>query len=203
MQINVEKITNEEKLATLEHIKIICSQCQKCELYKNRSNSVFSAGNPDAKIMLIGEAPGQQEDASGIPFVGRSGQLLDRYFLKHNLTRENDIYICNTVKCRPPENRVPTTEEKNHCRAYLNAQIQLIRPKIIILCGATAVQSMIHRKETISKIRGKWFDGPFDSQMMPVFHPSYLLRNHSKEEGSPRWLMWHDIQEIKTQLDKI
>jgi DNA polymerase len=119
------------------------------------------------------------------------------------LTREKDIYICNTVKCRPPENRVPTTEEKNHCRAYLNAQIQLIKPKIIILCGATAVQTMMPIKEPISKIRGKWFEGPFEAQMMPVFHPSYLLRNHSKEEGSPRWLMWHDIKEIKKQLDKI
>ncbi|MFA6988969.1 MAG: uracil-DNA glycosylase [Candidatus Gastranaerophilaceae bacterium] len=203
IKINVDEVTNEEKLNTLKEIKNVCEQCKKCELHKNRTKSVFSDGNPDAKIMLVGEAPGAQEDMTGLPFVGRAGQLLDKILLSQNITREESIYICNTVKCRPPENRVPTPEEKEHCRAYLDAQIQLIRPKIILLCGATAVQSMIQTKETISKIRGKWFDGPFNSKMMPIFHPSYLLRNHSNEKGSPRWLMWQDIQEIKKVADSI
>jgi uracil-DNA glycosylase len=203
MQININEITNEEKLRTLEEIKTVCGQCKKCELHINRTKSVFSDGNPNAKIMLIGEAPGAQEDMTGKPFVGRAGQLLDKILLSQNITREEKIYICNTVKCRPPENRVPTPEEKEHCRPYLDSQIQLIRPKIILLCGATAVQSMMTTKEGISKIRGKWFDGPFGSKMMPIFHPSYLLRNQSREKGSPRWLMWQDIQEIKKAADQV
>ena len=153
--------------------------------------------------MLVVEAPGRQEDETGIPFVGRAGQLLDKILESQNITREKDIYICNTVKCRPPENRVPTDQEKAACRVYLDSQLQLIRPKIILLCGATAVQSFLDTKLGITKIRGQWFDGPFGSKMMPIFHPSYLLRNHSKEPGSPRWLMWQDIQEVKKAVDKL
>jgi len=200
IKINNDKISTEEKLQTLKHIQAVCSQCTNCELSKTRTNIVFSDGNPNAKIMLIGEAPGQNEDMRGIPFVGRAGQLLDHFLEEHKISRKNDIYICNTVKCRPPENRVPTQEEKQACRVYLDAQISLIKPKIILLCGMTAVQSMMETKLPISKIRGEWFDGPMESKMMPIFHPSYLLRNHSLEEGSPRYLMHRDLEEIKKVL---
>ncbi len=183
-------------LKKLEEIRVVCSKCQKCDLSKTRTQTVFSDGNPDAKLMLIGEAPGQNEDETGVPFVGRAGKLLDMILLLHNITREKDIYICNTVKCRPPQNRVPTDFEKAQCREYLDAQIDLIRPEVIILCGMTAVKSMMETKLPISKIRGQWFEGPCNSKMMPIFHPSYLLRNHSVLEGSPRWLTNLDIQNI-------
>lgn len=201
--INRENISEQEKINILNEIKNVCSQCKKCELHKGRTKSVFSDGNPNAKIMLIGEAPGKNEDETGLPFVGRAGKLLDEILMQQNITREKDIYICNTVKCRPPENRVPTRQEKEHCRPYLDAQIQLIAPPIILLCGATAVQSIMDTKQPISKIRGQWFDGPFGSKMMPIFHPSYLLRNHSTNEGKPRWLMAKDIKEVKKEIDKL
>ena len=200
IELNNKKISNEEKLKTLSHIKEVCSQCCACELHKERTHSVFSDGNPNAKIMLIGEAPGKNEDMRGVPFVGRAGQLLDKFLEDAGISRKNDIYICNTVKCRPPENRVPKPEEKNACRVYLDAQISLIRPKIILLCGMTAVQSMMETKLPISKIRGEWFEGAFGAKMMPIFHPSYLLRNHSLEEGSPRWLMTEDLKKIAQYL---
>ena len=200
---NFEETTLEQRLKTLDEVEKVCKECHKCGLSKTRTKVVFADGNPSAKVMLIGEAPGQQEDEQGKPFVGRAGQLLDKILLSQNITREKDIYICNTVKCRPPENRVPKPEEKTACRDYLDAQIQLIRPKIILICGATALKSILEGDHSISKVRGKWFDGAFGSKMMPIFHPSYLLRNQSKEQGSPRWLMWQDIQEIRRAMDAL
>ena len=200
IELKNENISSEEKTKILEELKMICSQCTACKLHEGRNNTVWSDGNPNAKIMLIGEAPGHNEDMRGIPFVGRAGQLLDKFLEEHDISRKYDLYICNTVKCRPPENRVPKPEEKESCKKYLDAQISLIRPKVILLCGSTAVQSMMETKLPISKIRGEWFDGPFGSKMMPIFHPSYLLRNHSLEEGSPRWLMGKDLEEIKKAI---
>lgn len=197
---DADKLTESEKVAILEKVSEICNKCVKCDLSKSRTQAVFSDGNPKASLMLIGEAPGKNEDETGKPFVGRAGQLLDKILLKYGISRETDIYICNTVKCRPPENRVPTKEELQACREYLDTQLQLIKPKIILLCGATAVKSFIDTKLPISKIRGEWFDGPFGSKMMPIFHPSYLLRNHSLEEGKPRWLMDRDIEKVKAEL---
>lgn len=202
LDIKVENISEEEKVKILDDIKAVCAQCTNCILHKERNNSVFCDGNPNAKIMLIGEAPGANEDARGIPFVGRAGQLLDEFLEEAGISRKKDMYICNTVKCRPPENRVPTPEEKKACRVYLDAQISLIRPKVILLCGMTAVQSMLETQLTISKIRGQWFDGPFGAKMMPIFHPSYLLRNHSLEDGSPRSLTKKDLTEVVKTIQK-
>jgi len=187
----------------LENIRITCEKCQKCELYKTRTNLVFSDGTPNGKIMLIGEAPGYWEDIKGKPFVGKAGQLLDKIFACVNLSREKDVYICNTLKCRPPENRDPLPEEKQSCREFLDSQIEIIKPKIILLCGKVALTSFIDTPYGITKMRGKWFDGPFNSKMMPIFHPSYLLRNDSKEKGSPKWLMWQDIKEVKKVYDSL
>ncbi len=188
---------------TLEEAKIACSNCTKCELCKTRTNTVFSDGMPNEKIMLIGEGPGYWEDQKGLPFVGKAGQLLDKIFESQGFSRKTNIYICNTVKCRPPDNRVPTPEEKIACREYLDAQINILKPKIILLCGGVALESMLEGKTGITKVRGHWFDGPHGAKMMPIFHPSYLLRNDSREKGSPKWLMWQDIQEIKKQYDAI
>ena len=171
--------------------------------YPKAERIVFSGGIPNSKLMLIGEAPGYWEDMKGEPFVGKAGQLLDKIFACVGLSRQKDVYICNTIKCRPPENRNPLPEEKDACREYLDAQIEILKPKIILICGNVALNTMLPNEHGITKARGKWFDGPFNSKMMPIFHPSYLLRNDSREKGSPKWLMWQDIKEIKRVYDLI
>ncbi len=194
----------QENLQTeLKKIESKCINCQKCELYKSRTKTVFSGGIANQKLMLIGEAPGFYEDQKGEPFVGKAGQLLDKIFESVGLSRQKDVYICNTLKCRPPDNRDPLPEEKEACREYLDAQINILRPRIILLCGKVAVNSLLNTTQGISKLRGKWFEGPHYSKMMPIFHPSYLLRNDSREKGSPKWLMWQDIQEIKKVYEQL
>ena len=190
-------------IAELEKVKEKCQSCTKCDLCKTRTNIVFSAGLPNNKLMLIGEAPGYYEDQQGEPFVGKAGQLLDRIFASVGFSRKEHVYICNTLKCRPPENRDPLPEEKIACREYLDAQINILKPRIILLCGRVAVASMLDTKQGITRLRGKWFEGPHFSKMMPIFHPSYLLRNDSREKGSPKWLMWQDIQAIKKVYDQL
>ena len=185
----------------LEEIRDKCLKCEKCGLYKTRTNVVFSDGIPNNKLMLVGEAPGYWEDVKGKPFVGKAGQLLDKIFECVGLSREKDVYICNTIKCRPPENRIPLPEEKQACREYLDKQIEILKPKIIIICGNIALNSLLPNERGITKARGKWFDGPNGSKMIPIFHPSYLLRNDSKAKGSPKWLTWQDIKEIKRTYD--
>lgn len=187
----------------LEDLKNMCLYCDKCSLAQTRTNIVFSGGVPNHKMMLIGEAPGYYEDQKGEPFVGKAGQLLDKIFASVGLSRKNDVYICNTLKCRPPDNRDPLPEEKEACYPYLEAQIEILKPKIILICGKVALATMLNTGTGITKVRGKWFDGPFGSKMMPIFHPSYLLRNESHEKGSPKWLMWQDIQEIKRAYDAL
>ena len=187
----------------LEEVRQMCEYCDKCALCKTRTNIVFSGGVPNHKMMLIGEAPGYYEDQKGEPFVGKAGQLLDKIFESVGLSRKKDVYICNTLKCRPPDNRDPLPEEKEACRAYLDAQIEILKPRIILLCGKVALSSMLNTSIGITRVRGKWFDGPFGSKMMPIFHPSYLLRNDSHEKGSPKWLMWQDIKEIKKAYDAL
>lgn len=200
---NISCETVEIKKQALKELKNVCEQCKACELHKTRTCSVFSDGSPDAEIMLIGEAPGADEDASGTPFVGRAGQLLNHFLEEAGLSRKKDFYICNTIKCRPPQNRVPTNEEKISCQTYLAGQISIIKPKIILLCGATAAHSFIEQDFKISQIRGKWLNIFDDIDTMAIFHPSYLLRNHSLESGSPRWLMKNDLENIKKKLAEL
>ena len=194
---------SESEKEELERVYKKCLECQKCPLGKTRTKTVFSAGVPNHKLMLIGEAPGYNEDMQGKPFVGKAGQLLDKIFACVGLSREKDVYICNTIKCRPPENRNPLPEEKAACKEFLDSQIDILKPRIILLCGRVAVQSMLDTTQGITKIRGKWYEGPNNSKMMPIFHPSYLLRNQSKAVGSPKWLMWQDIQEIRRAYDAL
>jgi len=187
----------------LEEVHQLCELCDNCPLAKTRTNIVFSGGTPNSKLMLIGEAPGYYEDQKGEPFVGKAGQLLDKIFASVGLSRQKDIYICNTLKCRPPNNRDPLPEEKEACRAFLDAQIEILKPRIILLCGKVALTSMLNINSGITRVRGQWFEGPYSSKMMPIFHPSYLLRNDSHEKGSPKWLMWQDIQAIKKAYDEL
>ena len=199
----MSKIMTTEYDEKLETIRQKCLNCSKCPLGATKTKSVFSAGVPNSKLVLIGEAPGYYEDQKGEPFVGKAGQLLDKILASVGFSREKDIYICNTLKCRPPENRDPLPEEKVACREYLDAQLEILKPRIILLCGRIAATSFIDTNLGITKLRGKWFEGPYCSKMMPIFHPSYLLRNDSREKGSPKWLMWQDIKEIRKVYDML
>lgn len=202
IKFNEKELLQEEKEAAIEKIKKACLKCTKCNLSKGRTNVVFSDGKTNAPIMLIGEAPGAEEDASGIPFVGRAGKLLNTLLEDCGISRKDEMYICNTVKCRPPENRVPTDVEKKTCWPYLETQINIIRPKVIILCGATAAKSFLGKDLKISQIRGKWFDIIDGIKTTVIFHPSYLLRNHSLEKNSPRWLTKQDLSAVKDIISK-
>ncbi|MEN9228940.1 MAG: uracil-DNA glycosylase [Gloeomargarita sp. GMQP_bins_120] len=188
--------------ADLEVLNRACQSCHKCKLAATRTHVVVSRGNPRAPLMVIGEAPGQQEDETGLPFVGKAGQLLDKILASVRLDSERDVYICNVIKCRPPGNRNPEPDEVAACKPYLLAQIRLVNPKIILLAGAVAVQAVLGDKRGITKIRGQWFQWQ-GYECMPVFHPAFLLRNPSREVGSPKWLMWQDIQAVRARLDEL
>jgi len=185
-----------------QEVEKIASTCQKCQLAKGRKNVVFGHGPVPCDLMLIGEGPGAEEDEQGLPFVGRSGQLLTQILASVGIKRPDDIYIANTVKCRPPENRAPLATEQEACRPYLEAQIHFVKPKIILLAGSPAVKAILKSDEPITKIRGTWLKLPgTEISVMPLFHPAYLLRNPSKEKGKPKWLTWQDVQEVKNALD--
>ena len=191
-----------EQEIMLEKLKKECLNCHKCALGDTRQNIVFSDGSSKAKIMLIGEAPGADEDKSGIPFVGRAGKLLTKLIEEAGLSRKDDFYIVNTVKCRPPENRVPTDEEKKLCENFLLKQIEIIKPKVIVLCGTTSAKSFLGKKIKITQIRGNWYKIFDNIDATVIFHPSFLLRKHSEEEGSERWLTKQDLLKIKAFISK-
>ncbi|MEB3263593.1 MAG: uracil-DNA glycosylase [Synechococcus sp.] len=182
-----------------------CAACRRCELGSQRQRVVVSRGNPQALLMVIGEGPGAQEDASGQPFVGRAGQLLDQMLASVAIDSNRDAYICNVVKCRPPDNRKPTPAEMAACLPWLEQQIRLVDPALILLAGATALEGLLGIRGGITRLRGQWHrnDKPplAGRQLMPIFHPSYLLRNASRQQGSPRWLTWRDLQEVRRVLD--
>ena len=185
-----------------ESLKNNCLDCRQCALSKTRTSVVFGRGNPNTKIFIIGEGPGHNEDMEGLAFVGRAGKLLDAAFQSVGIDTNRDCFISNIVKCRPPNNRKPQKEEIESCSTWLDQQINLINPKIIVLAGSTAVESYLNIKEPISKIRGKWIERD-GRKVMPIFHPSYLLRNPSKEVGKPKWLTWRDLKLVKTELEAL
>lgn len=166
------------------------------------SNMVIFRGNPKAKIMLIGEAPGAAEDKLGLPFVGRSGKLLDQILQSINLT-EDDVYITNVVKRRPPQNRDPLISEIDYFKPILDEQIRLVAPSIIILVGRIAVTTVLGAYYSISEFRGKWFERTLNNKLtylMPIYHPAYLLRNPSKKIGSPKHKTYQDMLKVKEKL---
>ncbi len=173
-----------------------------CGLSTSRTQVVFGEGSPDARLMIVGEGPGEDEDVQGRPFVGRSGQLLDKILEAAGIPRQS-VYIANIVKCRPPQNRVPGPLEAKTCTSlWLNKQIQLIRPQIIIPLGATALEFFAGEKLSISKVRGKFFEWQ-GIKIFPMFHPAYLLRNPSREPGSPKHLTWQDILLVRSTLEAL
>mgnify|MGYP001262249784 CR=1 FL=1 len=173
-----------------------CNNCRKCGLSNTRTNVVIGRGNPKATILLVGEGPGEQEDKQGLPFVGPAGKLLD-LLLSALMFKEEDYYIANIVKCRPPNNRVPLDEEAEACLDYLRNQLLLIRPKIIVCLGSTAAKHIIGKDIKITQIRGQWVEKK-GYWIMPTFHPAALLRDQSK-----KILMWEDFKKIKRKLDEI
>ena len=171
-----------------------------CNFSNSKNKIVVSRGNPFAKLMIIGEAPGAKEEELGEPFVGRSGKLLDKLLKNVEIDINQDVYFCNVVKCRPPQNRRPTKAEIQENLPWLYQQIKLVNPRVIVLVGATALEAILKIKSRISILRGKWIDWE-DRLVMPVFHPSYLLRNPSKEEGKPMSLTNSDFLKIKEKID--
>ena len=190
-----------ERCSTLDELEKIVKLFKECDICKTAINTVFGDGNPDADVMLIGEAPGAKEDEMGIPFCGPSGKLLDNIMMSIGMKR-SDVYITNTVFWRPPGNRRPTPEEVAKCRPFVEKHIELIAPKIIILVGSTAVESLLGTKETMHNLRGNVFE--YSNQYLKnvvkcvvIFHPSYLLRQPLKKK-----LMWHDVSKISELLDQ-
>jgi len=202
--INLDKKT-ELNHYDIEQFRELVSTCDKCDLSKTRNHVVFGEGPIPCNLMIIGEGPGEQEDETGKPFVGRSGQLLTKILESIDIKRPDDVFIANTVKCRPPKNRTPLQEEIESCKNYLINQIQRVQPKVLLLLGAPSLKTILEEKLSISKVRGKWYRASVDYMkdplyIMPLFHPSYLLRYASKEKGSPKWLTWQDMQEVKNAL---
>ncbi len=183
-----------EKTSTLEELRAFIGDCQRCKLAPLRKNLVFGVGNPNAELMFIGEGPGADEDLKGEPFVGRAGQLLTDIIERGMALTRSDVYICNVIKCRPPENRNPEADEVAACEPFMLRQIEIVKPKVIVGLGTFAVQAVLKVKTPISKLRGRWHEVR-GIRMMPTFHPAYLLRN----PGDKR-LVWADVQEVMKVL---
>ncbi len=179
---------------SLASIRAELGECTRCKLSQCRKTIVFGEGNEGAVLVFVGEGPGYEEDQQGKPFVGEAGQLLTDIIVKGMKLKREDVYICNVVKCRPPENRTPEPDEITSCEAFVREQIQAIKPKVIVTLGNVPTHTLLKTKEGITKLRGKWreFDG---IPLMPTFHPAYLLRN-PKDKG----LVWEDIRKVMAKL---
>ena len=164
---------------TFEELENACKNCTRCKLCKTRTNVVIGTGNRNADLMLIGEGPGANEDAQGIPFVGEAGKLMDMAFRGIGIKRE-EVYIANVVKCRPPSNRNPEQEEVEACREFLKSQIALVKPKVIVLLGSVALKSILGEQYGITASRGKWIEKE-NVAYLPTFHPAALLRDENKK----------------------
>jgi len=183
-----------ETTRSLEELRSHIGDCRRCKLAPHRTHLVFGVGNPRARLVFVGEAPGRDEDLKGEPFVGRAGQLLTEIISKGMKLRREDVYIANVIKCRPPENRNPEPDEVDSCEPFLLRQLELIGPEVIVALGKFAVQTLLRVKTPITQLRGRWYDY-HGIKLMPTFHPAYLLRN----PGDKR-LVWQDIQKVMAEL---
>ena len=178
---------------TLDQIRETLGECTRCRLHKGRNKIVFGVGDPKADLVFVGEGPGHDEDIQGLPFVGRAGQLLNQMIEAMGLRRDA-VYICNVIKCRPPENRTPEKDEIATCSPFLLRQLAVIAPKVIVCLGNVAAQTMLGTKKSISHFRGQWFDFR-GSRLLATYHPAYLLRNpNAKPE------VWKDLQKVMSVL---
>jgi uracil-DNA glycosylase family 4 len=190
-----------ESPLTLESLRPRVLSCVRCPLHETRSNVVFGEGDPQATIMFVGEGPGEVEDQTGRPFVGPAGQKLDEVLASVEIARES-VYIANVVKCRPPGNRAPSKLEMEVCFPYLEAQIALIQPALIVTLGNTSTQWLLPEAPGITRSHGTFYTWRGRILLYPMFHPSYLLRNPSRAKGSPKYLTWEDIQKVRKWLDE-
>jgi len=183
-----------DKNEPLNKVREELGDCQRCPLAKTRTNLVFGAGDPDAQLMFVGEAPGRDEDREGIPFIGRAGQLLTKIIQAINMTRDQ-VYIANILKCRPPNNRNPEAEEIEKCYPFLQQQIKVIQPRIICALGAFAAQTLLQTKTPIGRLRGRGHPFNKHSLVVPTYHPAFLLRNPNKKRD-----VWEDMQLVMKLL---
>jgi uracil-DNA glycosylase len=196
-----------EKL--LERAATRAAACRKCAIGATRQNNVYGEGDPCARLMVVGEGPGETEDRLGRPFVGRAGVLLDQMLAAIDLPRE-DVYICNTVKCRPTQvdgasvrNRPPDPLEMANCRPFLDEQIEIVRPDVILALGAPAAKSLLGSTFAITKQRGRWFVGPHEIPLMVTFHPAYVLRQTGGEITGVKRLVWTDLKAVRDKLAEL
>ncbi|NLC70800.1 MAG: uracil-DNA glycosylase [Desulfuromonadaceae bacterium] len=182
-----------ESRETLDEIRADLGECRRCPLAEKRQKIVFGHGNPQARLVFVGEAPGREEDIQGLPFVGEAGQLLDRILFAMGLGRE-DVYICNVGKCRPPGNRDPLPEEVAACEPFLKRQLAAIRPRLLVALGRCAAQTLLRDRTPISRLRGQWreYQG---IPLMPTYHPAYLLRNPNGKKD-----VWEDMKKVMRRL---
>ena len=192
----IEKWGNDGIMAdeTLESIRAEIGNCNRCPLCDKRTSIVFGAGDPKARLVLVGEGPGYEEDKSGEPFVGAAGQLLTKIIEAIHLTREQ-VYICNIIKCRPPGNRNPLPEEINTCFPFLKRQLSVIKPDFICALGTFAAQTLLESKQSISRLRGQFHDY-MGIRVMPTYHPAYLLRNANKKRE-----VWEDMKVLMKEME--
>ena len=185
------EVTAHDRLQVLREITL--RNCERCDLHRTRQNIVFGLGNPQADLMFIGEGPGAEEDRRGEPFVGKAGALLDKMIIAMGYTRES-VYICNVVKCRPPNNRDPELEEVQACQPFLKEQIEIVAPKVIVTLGRYASQTLLQTQMRMGEMRGQWqtYDGV---TVMPTFHPAYLLRSPERKRD-----VWNDLQKVMKKL---
>jgi DNA polymerase len=186
----------------------VAAACRACTIGATRTNNVYGEGDPCAALMVVGEGPGETEDKLGRPFVGRAGELLDKMLLAIDLPRE-DVYICNTVKCRPTldtgsrlANRAPTPDEMKNCRHFLDAQIEIIRPRVILALGAPAAKSFMGERFSITRQRGQWAEGPFGIPVIATFHPAYILRQTGGAMSEVKRLVWNDLKAVRDRLNE-
>jgi DNA polymerase len=196
-----DRVPDAEVLVELERLAKEVCQCRKCDLGSSRTNAVPGEGSAAARIMFVGEAPGAEEDAQGRPFVGRAGQLLDKIITACNLKRE-EVYIGNVLKCRPPENRDPRPDEIISCLPYIQRQIELINPEVIVALGAHAARTLLNTPKSIGQLRGQFHEyypglGQPAIKLMATFHPAYLLRNYSEEN---RRYVWEDMKKVLAEI---
>lgn len=187
-------------IATLDELAQVVSGCQKCDLCQTRTQTVFGTGSPTADLVFVGEAPGADEDRQGVPFVGRAGQLLTDIIEKGMKRSREEVYICNVLKCRPPQNRDPNPQEVAQCEPYLLRQLELMQPKVICALGRHAAQTLLRTSESTGRLRGKWhnYHGiPF----RVTYHPAYILRCHGEKLVQEKRKVWEDIQAVMRLLE--
>ena len=189
-------LPSESERESLDIIRADLGDCRRCKLCSGRTNIVFGSGSPHAKLVFVGEGPGADEDAQGLPFVGAAGQLLTKIIEAIQLTRDQ-VYICNIVKCRPPSNRTPEEDEIAACSPFMFRQVESIRPRVICCLGAVAAQAVLGTKTAVGKLRGRFHDYR-GIQVMPTWHPAYLLRNPAAKRD-----VWEDVRKIRALLDEM